>query len=63
MFVMFMKLVRISDLAPESVEYSSRNQLPWVRGSVEVSLSCTPENHLELGIVMIWILKSLTAVK
>ena len=63
MFVMLMKLARISDLVQESVEYSSRNRLPWVRGSVEVSLSCAPKDHLELGIVMSWILKPLTAVK
>ena len=62
MFVILMKLVRMSDLVQESVKYSSSNRLPWVWGSVEVSLSCAPKDHLELGIVMNWILKPLTAV-
>ena len=43
-------------LVQESVEHSLHNRLPWVWGSVEVSLLCAPQDHLELGIVMNWIL-------
>ena len=52
-----------SNLVQESVKYSSHNWLPWVWGFVKVSLSSAPQDHLELGIVMKWILKHLMAVE